>query len=100
MLWKISADIVEMLTIEKMRAFRILKRELNKNETLAKEIAKWNFKSMKQKPFPFNDVNSMQLLPLIRIIEYWKKTGPFRKLAEISDRKCYGPLGPQDTKTR
>lgn len=54
---------------------------------------------MKPKPFPFNDVNSMQLLPLIRIIEYWKKPRPFRKLAEISDRKCYGPVGPKDMKT-
>lgn len=85
-LWNISADIVGMLTIQEIRAFRIL------------EIAKWNFKSMKSKPFPFNDVNSMQLLPLIRIIEYWKKPRPFRKLAEISDRKGYGPVGPKDTK--
>lgn len=54
---------------------------------------------MKPKHFPFNDVNSMQLLPLMRIIEYWKKPRPFRNLAEISDRKCYDPVGPKDTNT-
>lgn len=93
-------DIVGMLTIHEIKAFKILKHQLNKNATLGKEIAKWNFKSMKPKLFPFNDVNSMQLLPLMRIIENWKKPRPFRNLAEISKRKCYDPVGPKDTNAR